>query len=160
MARKYKQQAPTTFSFDSAGNRLAHVALAGTDLRATLLAEDLERLLAAGLSPHWSFAGSNGEARYIVVYVCGPQGRKRATTIARLIAGAGKGQVVTYADGDRLNLRRDNLLVRSGAAWTPLEDLQIKKGVLATPLESTEQRQAPRMFTTNFRGGIGLSGSA
>lgn len=154
--KKYKQQAPTTFSVDRAGNRLAHVALSGTHERATLFVEDFERLLGAGWSPYWSFAGSNGHSRYVVVYVCSPAGRKRATTVARLIARAGKGEVVTYADGDRLNLRRDNFLAKKGTAWTSLVALQPRRG---TPSKSAETFPCgPQMFSANFREGIELSG--
>lgn len=36
--------------------------------------------------------------------------------VARLIVGAGRGQVVKYEDGDTTNLRRENLWVGRGAA--------------------------------------------
>ena len=59
---------------------------------------------------------------------------------------------LAYADGDRLNLCRDNLLVRRGTAWTPLEALQPKKRTRTTPVDHA--KSAPQMFTTNFLEGI------
>ncbi|MBA2077048.1 hypothetical protein [Rhodanobacter sp. PCA2] len=120
---KKKQQAPTTYTTDADGQRLAHVAMANTDQRATLYAEDLDRLLVAGWSQHWSWCKTNPRFRYVLAYARTPAGKQRSITIARLIAGAGKGQVVEYIDGDRSNLRRDNLrIVRgSGRTQTPAD---------------------------------------
>jgi hypothetical protein len=42
------------------------------------------------------------------------RGRQRIS-IARLIRDAGKGTKVTYKDGNQLNLRRDNLIIATGA---------------------------------------------
>lgn len=120
---KKMQQAPTTFTTDAHGQRLAHVAMANTDQRATLYAEDLEHLLAAGFSAHWCWARTNPRFRYVLACARTPAGKRRSITIARLIAGAGKGRVVEYIDGDRSNLRRDNLrIVRgSGRTQTPAD---------------------------------------
>lgn len=119
---KKMQQAPTTYSTDANGNRLAHVALSGTDQRATLYADDLERVLAEGWSPFWSWSNVGSRYRYVLVCAGAPgSGRRRSMTVARLLAGAGKGRRVEYIDGDRANLRRDNLRIvkGGGCAHTP-----------------------------------------
>lgn len=130
MMKKYRQQAPTTFTTDASGQRLAHVALTNTDQRATLYAEDLERLLEAGWSPHWSWCKTNPRFSYVLVGARTAKRAQRSLTVARLIADAGKGQCVVYNDGDRTNLRRDNLrLVRgSGRVQTPASDVLPKLG--------------------------------
>lgn len=136
---KYRQQAAPEYTIDADGQRLAHVALARTDQRATMYAEDLAQVLAAGWSPHWSLANTGGRFRYVLVYARNPKGRGRSLTVARLIAGVGKGQLVKYADGDRLNLRRENLLVQKGTAWTPLEAIRPRK----EPLSSAHHSALP-----------------
>lgn len=120
---KIRQQAPTTYTTDANGQHLAHVAMANTDQRATLYTDDLERLLVAGFSPYWQWCKTNKRFRYVLAYARTPTGKQRSITLARLIAGAGKGQMVEYIDGDRSNLRRDNLqIVRSsGRTRTPAD---------------------------------------
>lgn len=152
MKTQVKERSQTTFSTDTAGQRIAHVALFGNEHVVTLYAEDLDRVLADGWSPNWFLTSTGGRNRYVLVNARSPKGTPRSLTVARLVAQVGKGQMVAYADGDRLNLRRDNLLVRKGTAWTPLEALQPKKGALTTPCGASEQ--TPQMFTTNFREGI------
>lgn len=115
---KKMQQAPTTFTTDARGQRLAHVALANTSQRATLYAEDLERLLAAGWSPYWTHTSTGGRFRYVLARAANPRGRQRSITVARLIAEPAKGFRVQYIDGDRCNLRRDNLRVVKGGGRT------------------------------------------
>lgn len=96
---------------DNNGQRCVTVRLANTTLTAALHADDLERLLQAGLSHNWSLhfnkRGGNG---YVSAKVPGDNSR----LVARLISGAGAGQQVAYRDGNRLNLRGNNLLVTTG----------------------------------------------
>jgi hypothetical protein len=42
--------------------------------------------------------------------------RENRWNIARLIRDAGKGTKIVYADGNKMNLRRNNLIVDNGAA--------------------------------------------
>lgn len=158
--KKYKQQAPTIYTTDSDGRRLAHVALAETARRATLYAEDLERVLAAGWSPFWSYTSTDKTTprrRYVLVQGYNANGRRRSLTVARLVAEVSKGQRVKYADGDRLNLRRENLLIKKGGAWMPLESLRPNKGKqrehTVTPAPQRPARE-PHVFTADFREGI------
>lgn len=158
--KKIKQRAATTFTTDSNGQRLAHVALAGTNQRATLYTEDLERILADGWSPFWSFTITDKTAprrKYVLVHGYNAKGRHRSITVARLVAEVSKGQRVKYADGDRLNLRRENLLMKKGGAWMPLESLRPNKGTQrehAVPPVPQRPAWEPHVFTADFREGI------
>jgi hypothetical protein len=146
--KKVKHRAPTIFTIDSEGRCLAHVALAETNERATLYAEDLERVLAEGWSPFWSYTSTDKSAphrRYVLVNAIGARGQPRSLTIARLVAKASKGQHVKYADGDRLNLCRENLLVKKGGAWMALESLQPSKEGPREAVVTPAPQQAARV---------------
>ena len=75
---------------------------------AKLLASDYDRLSGLGLSRAWTLnyngCGSNG---YVRAPHAGATGN--LITVARAVAGAGRGQCVRYRDCNRLNLRNDNL---------------------------------------------------
>lgn len=111
---KQKQQAAPEYTTDADGQELAYIALANTDRRATLYAEDFQRLRDAGWSPHWSLTNTGGRFAYVLAHARNTMNRPRSITLARLVAQAAKGQRITYADGDRTNLRRDNLLIVKG----------------------------------------------
>ena len=144
---KKMQQAQPEFTTDADGQELAHVALANTQQRATLYAEDYKQLMDDGWSPYWSLTNTGGRFEYVLIHAHGPTGRRRTITLARLIAQAAKKQQVTYADGDRTNLRRDNLLiVRDGgsakahaSALRPRKDAAPHRG----PTVTTETPQTP-----------------
>ena len=66
--------------------------------------EDYNRLKAEGISTTW-FLNSNGSGRdYVRV-----NHRGNISTVARLILGDPSRQMVSYLDGDRTNLCRNNL---------------------------------------------------
>lgn len=153
---KHRQYAEPRFTIDNGGRELAQVPLARCELHATLYAEDYRRLMDARWSSCWTLTNTGGRFPYVLVQAHNPRGRKRSLTVARLIAQVGKGQLVSYADGDRLNLRRDNLLIRKGTAWTPVDSLLARKGT--SDCIVPEVRQGPKKFTANFREGIELSG--
>jgi hypothetical protein len=113
---KKQQQAAPEYTTDANGQQLVHVALANTDQRATLHAEDFHRWLDAGFSRYWSFVSTGGQNQYVLANARSPTNSLRSLTVARWIAKAGRGQLVSYADGDRLNLRRDNLELVRGPA--------------------------------------------
>ena len=71
-------------------------------------------LLADGYSDQWNF-NRVGQA---YGYVRCKNGRIKGglSTVARLVLGAGKNQVVHYRDGDRRNLCRSNLFITRGNA--------------------------------------------
>lgn len=125
---KKMQQAQPEFTTDADGQQLAHVALANTNKRATLYAEDHAWLMAKGWSPYWSLTNTGGRHDYVLANARGPRDTPRTITIARLIAQAAKGQRVTYADGDRTNLRRDNLVVVKGGGLTKANARALRPG--------------------------------
>ncbi|MDB5409356.1 MAG: hypothetical protein JWL84_4268 [Rhodospirillales bacterium] len=99
-----------TRTIDHDGERIVLVPVINSRLPAKLSACDYDRLIAAGLSPRWTFnPAAPGRC-----YVRAPGGKATGNLalIARLVAEVGAGQCVKYADGDRLNLRRENLLIR------------------------------------------------
>jgi len=123
---KKKQQAAPEFTTDADGQQVVHVALANTDQRATLYVEDYQRWLAAGFSPFWSFASTGGRFQYVLANTRSPSNSTRTVPVARWIADAGKGQRVSHADGDRLNLRRDNLAVVKGGGGAKIAAARLK----------------------------------
>lgn len=97
------------------GGRCVRVPLARHDASAIVDADDYNRLIAQGVSPHWcvNLDGSKTR-RYVRVTIAGDNVR----TVARLITGAGRGERVHYRDGNPLNLRGDNLRVTKGGHAT------------------------------------------
>ncbi len=137
---KTRQQAAPQYTTDAEGQQLVHVALANTDQRATLHAEDYQRWLAAGFSRHWSLTNTGGRFLYVLAHARSPSSSQRSLTVARWIAGAGKGQRVGYADGDRLNLCRENLALVQGPAKAAAAWLRPNDG---TPLRRPAKAQPP-----------------
>ncbi|MHB1058063.1 MAG: hypothetical protein ACYC0F_09300 [Rhodanobacter sp.] len=131
---KYRQQAAPEYTTDADGQQLVHIALANTDQRATLYAEDFQRLMDAGWPPYWSLTNTGGRFDYVLAYARSPMNRPRSITLARLIAQAAKGQRITYADGDRTNLRRDNLLIVKGGGPTKAHALALRPSKEAAPV--------------------------
>lgn len=112
-----KQQAQPEFTTDADGQRLAHIALANTDQRATLYAEDYQRLIDAGFSAHWSVTGMGSHGRsYPTLYAYTVRGDNRPLTVARLITNAPQGQRAEPRDGNALNMRTENLQLVAGVA--------------------------------------------
>jgi hypothetical protein len=138
--KKQKQQAAPEFTTDADGQQLVHAALANTDRRATLYAEDYERILAMGFSPCWSITSTGGRFEYVLVAARSTANGKRSLTVARLVAEAGKGQRVGYLDGDRLNLRRDNLTINQGPAKSAAEWLLPRVPTASTPAAGEPER--------------------
>jgi hypothetical protein len=155
---KKKQQAAPEHTTTADGRQLVHVALANTNQRATLYAEDFQRWLAAGFSPFWTLTSTGGRFRYVLANTRSPSNSARTVPVARWIADARKGQRVSYADGDRLNMRSENLAVVKGgggsktaAAWLKPNDgtpprrkpKAETKGTHAAPVSPSETPKAP-----------------
>jgi len=138
---KKKQQAAPEYTINSDGQRLVHVALANSNQRATLYAEDFQRWLAAGFSPFWSFTSTGGRFQYVLVNARSPSNSKRTVPIARWLADARKGQRVRYADGDRLNLCRENLTAVKGGGGAKTAAAWLK------PNDGTPPRRKPKAHT-------------
>ena len=81
----------------------ARVPLAKPGTFAILDAVDMRTLLAMGVSTQWCIKKDG----YVAVNVSGAG----QIPVARLIAGAGPGERVSFKDGDKLNLQGDNLKV-------------------------------------------------
>lgn len=120
---KKMQQAQPEFTTDADGQQLVHVALANTQQRATLYAEDYRRWIDAGFSRHWSLNDNGNGCSYVKADGRRADGRKTKLRVARLIAGAGKGEHVRFADGNTLNLRADNLRIQRARARYGCSDL-------------------------------------
>lgn len=70
--------------------------------------EDLLRLISDGYSPRW-FLNDNGSLTEYVCLFHGTNNKK----VARLVMNPSKGHVVRYANGDRKDLRKSNLVLRT-----------------------------------------------
>jgi hypothetical protein len=66
----------------------------------------------AGYSLRWTNTTDRRGNEYVMIPVTKASGN--LLTAARVIMGAERGQQVSYRDGDRLNLRTDNLAVSPG----------------------------------------------
>lgn len=107
--RTQKQRGPVRFTIDHDKKRIALVSILGKDKPAKLFVEDYEALIKAGYTDKWVLNDSgNG---YCYVRCSATKQLGNTETIARLILGLPRGFQVKYRDHDRLNLRRDNLVL-------------------------------------------------
>jgi hypothetical protein len=81
---------------------------------AKMLYEDWCAWNARGLPTRWT-ANPNGSGQ-AYVRAARTMATGRLITVPRVLMDAGRGEIVEYVDGDRANLRRDNLRLTSGAA--------------------------------------------
>lgn len=105
-----------TLAVDSDGLAIVRVYLSNHPIPAEIEREDYDALTGAGASPNWIYNSNGHGQRY--VRSKHPDTGKERVQIGRIVAGAGRGQIVRYRDGDRLNLRRSNLVVAGGYART------------------------------------------
>lgn len=106
------QQSRDITQFVDAENRpCTCVQLANSTQYAVLLTEDFDRLIASGLTCNW---GLNYNHKGGQSYVCASIRKANTVSVARLIAGARWKQAVRYRNGNRLDLRPENLRVSSG----------------------------------------------
>lgn len=119
---KKQQQAAPEYTTDADGQHLVHVALANSNQRATLYAEDYQRLMAAGFSRHWQYTEDGRGGAYVTLNAYTREGRSRMIPVARLLTDAGHGERVRCSDGNTLNLRNENLSIYLGRAWFPASD--------------------------------------
>lgn len=96
---------------DIEGHLCVRVPLANTTRCAILYVEDFFRLVNAGVSWNWAlnYSSATGPG-YLKVTIPG-DGRR---SVARLVAEAGEREQVRYRNGDKIDLRRSNLLVQKG----------------------------------------------
>ncbi len=111
-----KKRAPEFFT-DSSGAELARLPLAASGTFAVLHASDMKTLIDAGVSQNWS----TNHHGYVVVNIP----KRGPVPVARLVIGASDGECVSYKDGDRRNLRHDNLsLARNNTVRVDIEALR------------------------------------
>lgn len=103
---------------DTDGAEIVLVPLANLTVKAKVLKEDYERLIALGLSNRWNLNSNNNGLHYVRVSPVNLKGGQTLTEllVSRLVAQAGSKQIVRYQDGNRLNLRSDNLITSKGTA--------------------------------------------
>jgi hypothetical protein len=96
------------------GSRIGEIPVTG-DRPAVIDAADLDRLLDIGLHPVWHLNGANGfryvRARFSVGHLA-----PNKVQVARAIMEPLPGFIVKHLDGDRLNLRRANLVCVKGVS--------------------------------------------
>jgi len=145
--KKQKQQTAPEFTTDADGQQLVHVALANSNQRATLYAEDYQRMMAAGFTRHWQHAKDGRGNAYATLGAYNPEGVDCLVFVARLITQAKAGQSVRYADGNPLNLRTENLKLMKGTArysatdWCPNATALLDAG---RPLKASAWREGSR----------------
>ena len=119
---KNQQQAAPEYTTDADGQQLVHVALANSNQRATLYAEDYQRLMAAGFSRFWKYTEDGRGSAYVTLNAYTSAGHSRVIPVARLLVDAGHGERVRCTDGNTLNLRNENLSIYPGRAWFHASD--------------------------------------
>jgi hypothetical protein len=100
----------TTTYVDAQERTIVRVTLSNGKGYSELMLSDYERIVAAGFTGPW-YWNSNGQT---CAYVRVHHDSWGLETAARLIARAGAGQCVRYKDGNRCNLRPENLLIVKG----------------------------------------------
>lgn len=101
---------------DSTGARIVLVPLANSALPAVLDEEDFDRWAARRYSTAWTRTIDREGRDYVVAAHAHSEATGGLITVARVIADAGRGKRVKYRDGNRLNLRRNNLYLEDGYA--------------------------------------------
>ena len=96
------------------GAAIVLVPLANWSVPARLLAAEFDRVIAAGFSTSWTLNHNGRGCCYVRCAHRNATGR--LVSVPRIVADAGSGEVVKYRDGNRLNLRRDNLELDAGRA--------------------------------------------
>jgi hypothetical protein len=101
---------------DHDGQAIVLVPLANHATPARMFPGDYAEMRREGFSGLWTL-NQNGSRGYSYVRCAHARASGRLLTVARIIAGAEAGRIVKYHDGDRLNLRRDNLYLTGGLAF-------------------------------------------
>jgi hypothetical protein len=122
------------------GKTITLIPLAGSPDPARLFAEDFEAIKAAGVSDQW-FLDSDGKGHgYVRARRRDPASKAHNIAVARLIMQPEPGEKVCYLDGNRLNLRRDNLTLERGARRAKAD----KRGSREESVEKFVERMSHR----------------
>lgn len=103
-----------THATDHDGEAVVLVPLANHPEPAKLLQADFNRLMELGYSDQWTYNPAGTGHPYVRCSNSRVAGANE--TVARVILEPGRGHVVRYRDGNRLNLRFENLYVHRGPA--------------------------------------------
>lgn len=145
-----KQRRTVRYSTDHDGESIVLIPLANQPASAKVLVAVFRAIIEAGYSDQWTF-NDNGKGQAYVR--CGDsRTRGNLATVARVIMEPPKGYQVRYRDGDRMNLRRDNLRLekkvraRSKKYPNPEDDRPAGEGagVAIRPAPSPQQQPAPQ----------------
>lgn len=110
MHKNIKTKRPVRFSDDG-----LTVFVTLTSGKAAMIdRDDYERFLNEGLSLNWYAVTDRNGNQYVNVY---RHAFGNNTTVARLIMGAGRGEVISYYNGNSFDLRKANLRRGEGPAW-------------------------------------------
>ncbi|WP_321335008.1 hypothetical protein [Breoghania sp.] len=102
---------------DEHGRRCLRVPLDRHGLRHAVIDEASYRAaIASGISTTWAYNGNGSGHSYVRSWKLPQQRSSNLVQVARVITGAGRGEVIGYANGDRLDLRPENLERRRGRA--------------------------------------------
>ncbi len=102
------------FTKDHDGRAIVLVPIASQDQPAKLFQEDFEALMKTGITDQWHYNNNGVDCSYVRCAV--GRGTDKTMTVARLIMRPRAGVIIGYRDGNRLNLRRDNLELGTGRA--------------------------------------------
>lgn len=145
-----KQQAPTTYSINADGQRIAHVALTGSSLRANVYADWYNGFIAAGFSACWRLTKDGRGNEYVTLIAYCPTGHSREVPVSRFIVSAKRGECVRTKNGDALNLLDENLNRYRGpsqfdaADWFPNTEALRAVGIEPTDLSRGLRKQKKR----------------
>ena len=95
------QKIQVQITTDENGKNVAEVPLSNSDKQASLYEADFRELMDLGVSPKWHLY-NNG--------ICFHTPKNSNHSVARVVTDAFK-ERVAYLDGDKTNLRRDNLVL-------------------------------------------------
>jgi hypothetical protein len=109
----------THFKSQDNQKNIVHVPLDYSDRPAILYEDDFALLMDMGVSPRWAY---NAATMGHVKCYCGG----KALSIARILVDAGKGERIQFLNGDRTDLRRDNLVIAKGAGILRDRDYLLK----------------------------------
>lgn len=112
--RNGARHAPIPF-IDDLGRRCLRVPLDKYGRNYAVVTEGgYRRALAAGVSPAWVLNSNGKGMTYVRSRSAKSSKASNTLQVARIIADAPPGHVVSHVNGDRLDLRPDNLSVRRG----------------------------------------------
>ena len=128
---KVRTRRSPVFVVDTDGTEIAVIPtnIAGKVVK--MCAEDLRDLTSRGFTDQVT-VGRDAKSGFFYAYLNVTGTRSSTVSLSRLILNAGRKRNVTFADGDRLNLRRDNLVLVRGHGRNTVQ--------LANKLKESEAR--------------------